>query len=621
MRCGAGYGITWETRHVTPDAVIYRYLEIVSAPVLDVDRLFELLCADADLLARWLVLLDIPADASLLRARLIDIPANFTDVAQSHIWSLSASTNVPGLSLNQWSQVLTAACLAETLCTDSHLADKALDCRLKVLLALSGLRINQDDEINDLLDYRGVDPALLEGTDALLRVFAIADGVQTGRAGALAEMLLDIDPTSFEAKLNAATASVTAWCDRLGVNDRDDENWSQRIAVLQQIEAATADFQSAGDWSELWDMHVEASRGVFQSTPLIFLLDSDNTSLVLLDPDRATSVAISVDNRASTFTRLMREGGAERLIDSETLAVVDRQVMRSLGADEVYVVTLENTGLMVFPADDDPEVEYSARVYSNRVLSQSQSQSVSPVDQSSQVEAFRQAEILRLRELVHEANNPLSIVHNYLHILELRLQHEPEAAEQLALIGSELSRAGEIFARARDVPGEQTEDTSVEDAPVEPVNLHQWTHGVIELHSGFAQQRGVNIDAGEMTGEGHIIVDEGRLAQIVGNLVKNAIEACTLGGEVSVGFHDGIMRNARSGAEIQIRDDGPGIPREVLMNLRDTKESAKGGDHQGVGLAVAYRLTGEVGGELDVYSSATTGTIFRLFLPADPPSQ
>ena len=58
----------------------------------------------------------------------------------------------------------------------------------------------------------------------------------------------------------------------------------------------------------------------------------------------------------------------------------------------------------------------------------------------------------RLREIVHEANNPLSIIHNYLHILELRLKDYPETHEQLRLIAAEIRRTAAIFKRVVEFP-------------------------------------------------------------------------------------------------------------------------------------------------------------------------
>ena len=58
---------------MTPEAVIHRYLQIVSSREPDINLLVALLSADADLLARWLVLLQEQTDFRMLTLRLAQL--------------------------------------------------------------------------------------------------------------------------------------------------------------------------------------------------------------------------------------------------------------------------------------------------------------------------------------------------------------------------------------------------------------------------------------------------------------------------------------------------------------------------------------------------------------------
>ena len=51
---------------MTPEAVVYRYLDLVAPGDLDLESLLGLVMSDADLLGRWLRILDIPVDINLL---------------------------------------------------------------------------------------------------------------------------------------------------------------------------------------------------------------------------------------------------------------------------------------------------------------------------------------------------------------------------------------------------------------------------------------------------------------------------------------------------------------------------------------------------------------------------
>jgi len=69
--------------------------------------------------------------------------------------------------------------------------------------------------------------------------------------------------------------------------------------------------------------------------------------------------------------------------------------------------------------------------------------------------------------------------------------------------------------------------------------------------------------------------------------------------------------------QLSVRDDGPGIPPEVLPKIFQpyftTKPPGKG---TGLGLAIVHRLLKEARGCLHVHSMAGQGTAFNIYLPA-----
>ena len=85
-------------------------------------------------------------------------------------------------------------------------------------------------------------------------------------------------------------------------------------------------------------------------------------------------------------------------------------------------------------ADDDVDYDFALTPLSGSAGSTSGSIWAAGSNEAELLKRYRQREEKRLRELVHEANNPLSVVQNYLHILEMRLEHDSSAAEQLGMI-------------------------------------------------------------------------------------------------------------------------------------------------------------------------------------------
>ena len=167
---------------MTPDAVIHRYLQLIAQPSIDFDALCALVGTDADLLARWLKLLECAADLDELRARMSTLhKQDFEALARAQAWFVLPIVGSARLSLDQWQAVLRAACLAEALYDDGAQQDEAARVRVRALLALSGVNLETDARLQDLIEYRGINPVLLEDATRELKAFAVADGVETGR--------------------------------------------------------------------------------------------------------------------------------------------------------------------------------------------------------------------------------------------------------------------------------------------------------------------------------------------------------------------------------------------------------------------------------------------------------
>ena len=136
---------------------------------------------------------------------------------------------------------------------------------------------------------------------------------------------------------------------------------------------------------------------------------------------------------------------------------------------------------------------------------------------------FRLRETKRLRELVHEANNPLSIVYNYLHILELKLGKDPEIVEQLQLISDELRRAAGIFAQVNEIPKEGVVIEPM-TAGVAEFDVVAWLQDLATLQTGFMHSQDLAFQFSSTTEHQLIRTDKQTLTQILVNLLKNAAD-------------------------------------------------------------------------------------------------
>jgi signal transduction histidine kinase len=113
----------------------------------------------------------------------------------------------------------------------------------------------------------------------------------------------------------------------------------------------------------------------------------------------------------------------------------------------------------------------------------------------------------------------------------------------------------------------------------------------------------------------HLRADRGRLAQVLGNLVSNAIKFTPAGGRVTL-----RARGDASEVVFEVADTGPGVSPENQSHLFDRFWQARGSDRRGVGLglAIVRGIVDAHGGRVWVLSTVGHGSRFFVALPAHP---
>ncbi|HZS23792.1 MAG TPA: ATP-binding protein [Gaiellaceae bacterium] len=119
----------------------------------------------------------------------------------------------------------------------------------------------------------------------------------------------------------------------------------------------------------------------------------------------------------------------------------------------------------------------------------------------------------------------------------------------------------------------------------------------------------------EVDGKSYVHADRPRLAQLLDNLISNAIKFTPTGGSVTV-----RARRAGDDLLVEVEDSGIGIPADELPRLFDrfyrarTARARKVGG-TGLGLAIAKTIADAHDARLDVQSDLGRGTTFQLRLP------
>ena len=210
--------------------------------------------------------------------------------------------------------------------------------------------------------------------------------------------------------------------------------------------------------------------------------------------------------------------------------------------------------------------------------------------------------------VAHELNNPLASILTWAE----RLARKPGAEsvrQGLDTILHEAERAARIvrhlltFARKR-----HTTRTTVDVNHVVRDTL------VLRQH----EQRLANVMVIDALAAGlpNVFADPHQLQQVILNLVINAEQAMVSahgrGTLVVRTWHDA----ERDVVLLEMADDGPGVPEEVVPKIFDpfftTKAVGKG---TGLGLTVAYAIIQDHGGRISAESSPGEGAVFRIELP------
>ncbi len=232
---------------------------------------------------------------------------------------------------------------------------------------------------------------------------------------------------------------------------------------------------------------------------------------------------------------------------------------------------------------------------------------------NSMAEGLERAEQQRrnlMADVAHELRTPLTNVQGYLEaVKDGLLQPDVDTIETILQQVLYLTRLVE------DLRLLALAEAGALRVEVEPDSLGDLLQRSVEAIRPRAQSRGVALSLDLPSGLPLVEMDRTRIAQVVGNLLENAIVHTPEGGQVTVV----AVADARS-ARVTVADSGEGVPPEELSRIFErfhradpSRSRATGG--AGLGLTIAKQLVEAHGGTIRAESGPGPGSRFIFELP------
>ncbi|OMC33554.1 two-component sensor histidine kinase [Mycobacterium sp. GA-1841] len=213
-------------------------------------------------------------------------------------------------------------------------------------------------------------------------------------------------------------------------------------------------------------------------------------------------------------------------------------------------------------------------------------------------------------DLAHEIRTPISVLEAYFEAIEDGVRTlDPETVSMLRHQTHRLVRfAGDAAALA------QAEESPATITPA-PVQVSEVVSAAVAAAHDRFDDKGVTLHRQVPEELPPLWADPHRLAQILGNLLDNALRHTPTGGRVTIDAHAGVDT-----VTLRVTDTGDGIPAEHLPHVFERfyrADTARDRDHggAGIGLAIVQALVEAHRGQIDVTSRPGALTTFTITLP------
>ena len=472
---------------------------------------------------------------------------------------------------------------------------------------------------------------VLAGPDALGRIDSILS-------------LTDIPPFTLEKIAREAEEEASEMARSLGIRMDGSDDAESEAGLEAQIKDLSLFFGTmqtlllAKDLDGILEAAQNGLKIIFNIQRVFYFLLDEKKNLLTgfcSTSDKShkiiRSIALPMSNTSSLLVKCVREQKTQSTHFKDPdhqMAISDTQILRLLKAEGLFCVPIYSSekpfGVMALGVNESIAQTLMENQGLVRMFSQQTGVCIQSIRYHNEFarsihEKKMEAYATLTDKVIHEINNPLAIIKNYIEALRLKLPDRHPAQDELGVIGEEMNRVAELLSRLKSFSRPTIEG-------FELVDINQLCQSIMEiLKKSILLPRGISAAISIDPEIPQIKTDRNGIKQILINLVKNAAEAMANGGEITLTTRflsesAKIMIDEKKkipgSIEIIIADNGPGIDEKIRETLFEPYTTTKKGTkNSGLGLSIVHSIVRDLNGTIRCQSSKDTGTKFIITLP------
>ncbi len=349
-------------------------------------------------------------------------------------------------------------------------------------------------------------------------------------------------------------------------------------------------------------------------------------------PEEMKNYRVPLERASNILARVVDTGLPEYVPEVESSSLRKENIMLAYGKPaSIYVVPLINRskviGVIATDAVDEKGVPKETRetlevfapqiaiAIENARLYSSLEEQMQELKRShallSRTEKFSFLGNLAAR-LAHEIKNPMTAIGTFLQMLPSRYNDEEFRNDFYKIALEETTRVNKLITELLDL-------VKKKESHFELSNLHDLIGKMILLVSPQTNAKEIIVDLKFDPNIDLVWMDAEKMKQVILNLLSNAVEITPERGRIKIETRNENEQGKPSMIRIEIKDNGSGIPQDIIDKIFDpyftTKHKSIMHSGTGLGLFIAHQNMQDHDGTIDVKSKVEAGTTFTLTLP------